>query len=67
MGDYSKPGQNENVDFRVTKESEEMLVKNWVSSPGRVEEGSVQVSVREEHCNAGSKYWKGKKEKDCCN
>lgn len=41
MGDYSKPGQNENVDFRVTKESEEMLVKNWVSSPGRVEEGSV--------------------------
>ena len=54
MGDHAESGEDKNVDFGVSKESEEVLVKDGVSSPGRVKEGCVKVSVREEYSNAGS-------------
>lgn len=41
MGDYAKSWENKNVNLGVTKESEEVLVKDWVSSSCRVKEGGV--------------------------
>lgn len=54
MGDHAESGEDKNVDFGVPKESEEVLVKDGVSSSGRVKEGGVKVSVCKEHGNAGS-------------
>ena len=59
VGDHSKAGQDEDVHLWVSEESEEVLVKNGVSSPCRVKESCVQVTVGEEHCNAGSKDGQG--------
>lgn len=54
MGDHAESGEDKNVDFGVSKESEEVLVKDGVSPSGRVKEGGVKVSVCKEHGNAGS-------------
>ena len=47
MGDHPEPWENQDVDFWVTKESEKVLVENGVSSPGRVKECRVKISVCE--------------------
>lgn len=39
--DYTEPGKDENVNFWVSEESEQVLVKNWVSATGRVKECCV--------------------------
>lgn len=54
MGDYPEPGQDENVDFGVAEESEQVLVKDWVPTACGVEKGCVKISVRQEHGNSGS-------------
>lgn len=54
VGNHAEAGEDENVDFGVPKESEEVLVKDGVSSTGRVKEGGVEVSIRKEHGDAGS-------------
>lgn len=46
VGDHSKPGEDEDVDLWVTKESEEVLVQDWVSPSSWVEEGCVKISIR---------------------
>lgn len=45
MGNHPKAWKDKNIDFGMSEESEEVLVKNWVSSSGRVEEGGIKVSV----------------------
>jgi len=56
----SKSREDENVYFWVSEESEQVLVKNWVSSPRRIKESGVEVSICEEHSNPSSKDRKGK-------
>lgn len=58
MGDDAESWKNEDIDFGVSKESEEMLVEDGVASSGGVKECSVQVAVCEKYCNTGSEYWK---------
>lgn len=41
MGDHSEPWEDENVDLRVSEEPKEVLVKDGVTTPSRVEEGGV--------------------------
>lgn len=41
VGDYTKSWENKNVNLGVAKESEEVLVKDGISSPCRVKEGGV--------------------------
>jgi len=45
LGDHSKAGKNENVHLWMTKKSEEVLVKNGISTPRRIKEGGVEVPV----------------------
>ena len=52
MGDHTEAWENKDVDFGVSEESEQVLVKDRVSSAGRVKEGSVQVSVCQKHGNS---------------
>lgn len=56
MGDYTKAREDKDIDFRVTKESEQMLVKDRVPPSSRVKEGCIKVSVCEKYCDAGSKH-----------
>jgi len=46
----------------VTKESEEVLVKDRIPSPSRIKEGGIEVTIRKEYCNSSSKDRKGEKE-----
>jgi len=39
--DHAEAGKDKNVDFGVSEESEQVLVKNRVSSSCRVEESGV--------------------------
>lgn len=41
MRDDAEAWEDKNIDFRVAKESEQMLIENWVSASGRVKEGSI--------------------------
>lgn len=54
VGDHAESGEDKNVYFRVSEESEKMLVKNRVSPSCRVKEGGVEVTVREKHGDSGS-------------
>lgn len=47
VGNHAKPGKNKNIDFGVAKESEQVLIKDWVSSTCGVEEGCVKVTIGE--------------------
>lgn len=39
--DYTEAREDEDIDFRVSEESEQMLVQDWVSSAGGVKEGGI--------------------------
>jgi hypothetical protein len=41
----AKSWKNENVNLRVTKKSEKMLIKNWVTPTSRVKERSIKVTI----------------------
>lgn len=41
MGDHSESGEDKNINFWVAEESEQVLIKDWVSSSGRIKEGGV--------------------------
>lgn len=45
MGDNAKSGENKNIHFGVTKESEEVLIEDGVPSAGGVKKGGVEVAV----------------------
>ena len=47
LRDHSEAGQDQNVYFGVPKESKQVLVKNRVSAPRWIEEGSVKISIRQ--------------------
>jgi hypothetical protein len=37
--------ENKNIDLRVTKKSEKMLIKNWITPTSRVKEGSIKITI----------------------
>jgi len=41
------------VDLGMAEESEQVLVKNWVTAARWVEEAGIKVPVRQEHSNSG--------------
>jgi len=51
----------------VSKESEQVLVQNRISSSSGVEEHSFEVTIHKKHGNRSSKYGKRKKKKECGN
>jgi len=61
MTDDTETGKNKNVDFWMTEESEQMLVKNRVSSASRVKEHGFEITVHQQHRNSTGKDWKRKK------
>jgi hypothetical protein len=52
VANNSKSWKNKNIDFRVAKESEQVLVQDWVASPDRREEDSLEITVSKKHCNS---------------
>jgi hypothetical protein len=45
MRNYPKSWEDENVNFWVSKKSEQMLEQDWVTPSRGVKEGGVKVSV----------------------
>jgi len=43
----SESRKNQNINFRVPKKSEQVLIKNGVSPSSRVKERSVEVTIEE--------------------
>jgi hypothetical protein len=41
----TKSWKNKNIDLRMTKESEEMLIKDWIAPTSRVKEGSIKITI----------------------
>jgi hypothetical protein len=41
----TKSWENENVNFRMTKKSEKMLIKNWVTPTSRIKERSIKITI----------------------
>jgi hypothetical protein len=37
--------KNENVDLRMTKKSEKMLIENWITTTSRIEERSIKITI----------------------
>jgi hypothetical protein len=37
--------ENKNIDLRMTKKSEKMLIKNWITPTSRIEEGSIKITI----------------------
>jgi hypothetical protein len=58
--------KNKNVHFRVSEESEKVLIKNWVTSSCWIVETSVKVTVSKKPCNCTCEYWKRKEQKESC-
>jgi hypothetical protein len=48
--------KNKNVNFRVTEESEQVLVQDRVSATIRVKEDGFEVSIHKKHGNGSCKY-----------
>ena len=57
VGDHAKSGKDKDVDFRVTEESEEVLIKDRVPPSCRVEKGSIEVTVGKEYSDSGCQDW----------
>jgi len=50
----TKAGQDENIDLRMPKESEKVLIEDWVTPAGRVEERRIKISVCQKYCDCPS-------------
>lgn len=64
MTDNTEARQNENVDFRMAKESEEVLVKNGISAASRIKEDGFEVTIHEKHGNRARKNGQRKEQKE---
>jgi len=45
LRDDSKPRKNKNVYFRMSKEPEEMLKEDWITSSRWIKEGCIEVTI----------------------
>jgi hypothetical protein len=59
MGNYSESRENQNVNLRMSKESEQMLVKDRISPTRRVKERSIEVTICEKYSDSACQYGKG--------
>jgi len=41
----TKSWKNKNIDLRMTKKSEKMLIKNWITPTSRIKEGSIKITI----------------------
>jgi hypothetical protein len=51
MRNNSKSRKNKYINFRVPKESEEVLKKNRISSPSSIKERSIDIPISKKHSN----------------
>ena len=58
VGNNSETGNNDDVDFRMAEEPEQVLIKNWVSASGWIEKGRAEIPVRQQHRDRPGKHWK---------
>lgn len=63
----SKSWENKDIHFGVSEKSEKMLVKNRISSSGRIKEYGFKVTIHKKHSDGSSEYRKRKKQKKCSN
>lgn len=61
MRDNAETRENKDIDLWVPKKSEKVLVEDWITPTGRVEESCVKITVCKEHCNARCQNREGKK------
>ena len=59
VADNPEPGQDHDVDFRVTKEPEQVLEHNRVAAPFRDKELRSEITVGQEHSQRASKNRQG--------
>jgi len=48
----------------VTKESEQVLVKDWITTAGWVEEGGIKISIKEKYCDCTCQNRQGKQQQE---
>lgn len=47
----SKPWKDQDVDLWVPEKPEQVLVEDWVPSPGRVKKRGVKITVEKQYRN----------------
>jgi hypothetical protein len=53
-GDDTEARKDDDVDFRVTEVSEEVLENDWIASNKRREDNCIGATIEEEKCDAGT-------------
>jgi hypothetical protein len=57
VSDSPKGWDNQDIYFRVSKESEKVLVKDWVTSSSGVVERCREVTISQKHSDTSSQNW----------
>jgi hypothetical protein len=56
LTDHAEAGQDENVDFRMAEEPEQMLEQQRIAAALRIEEGGAEVAVGEQHGDGAGQH-----------
>jgi hypothetical protein len=66
VADNAEARQDHDIHFRMTKEPEQVLVKQQVTTIGRIKEGGAEVTVRQQHGDrAGQNRKRQQQQKGC--
>ena len=66
MTDNTKAWKNKNINFRVTKKPEQVLIQNRITTTGRIKECRAKISIRQQHGNRTGKYRQRQQQQKGC-
>ena len=67
MADHAETRKDQNVNFRMTEEPEQMLVQQRIATTLRIEERGAEVTVGQQHRDGASENRKRQQKQECRN
>lgn len=65
MRNQAPDRQQQDVDFRMAKEPEQMLEQDGITAAGCIEEMCAEMPVGEQHGDRARQHWQGCDEQEC--
>jgi len=62
VGNNTKTRKNQNIHFWVSKESKKVLKEDRIPTASGIEEGRVEIAIKQQHSNGPRQNRKGKEQ-----
>ena len=64
VADHTEARQNQNIDFRMAEEPEQVLEQEWIAAARTIKENRAEIAVRQQHRYRTGKDGQGQQKHD---